>query len=178
MYIYHKISHWIGNSAKDQKILSNIEKFGSIHIYLKAKYKHDNETLNKFEKLGFSATAAEQVLSQAKYSKLEDLPFNIFQTMLDMYFYDLTVVGNAPFQYRCFDTHRENYTAYEFERWMGSMFQLSTKEDQNCFLLAHFKYSKESIKEFVKDLSPNMKVFYNNENIVIPLNEITIFTEF
>ena len=47
-----------------------------------------------------------------------------------------------------------------------SMFELAYIEDQNCFLLAHFKYTKDSIQELISDIFPNMRVIYNQKNVV------------
>ena len=71
--------------------------------------------------MGFRITPAEEVRYSALNSEIGNIPQNVFQTMLDMFFADVTVVGEAPDDYRCLDTlyFDKPYSGYEFERWMG-----------------------------------------------------------
>jgi hypothetical protein len=175
----NKITYWYINDDDDYEYIKYIEDEGSIQLYLNAKEQQNDDVVNRLESVGFEITPAEEVIKVATNSELGDHPQNIFQTMLNMFFLDVTVVGKISKEhsdYLCLDTLYFNkpYSKYDLESWMGSMFDLANVEQSNCFLLAHFEYTVDDIRELVSDLFTDMEVVYNNKNIVIPLDELKL----
>lgn len=175
----NKIKYWNVFNFDDYEIISKIEKTGSIQVYSNAKSENNLYLLDNLYSVGFRVTPKEVVISAATNSKLGNNTVSLFTTMLDMFFTDLTVIGDCEnsFDQQCFDTFYVNGSSNcpKFKEWIDSMLKLVKSCESNYYLLAHFKYTREIIQKLVISLFPDIKVIYNKGNIVISILELKKF---
>lgn len=167
-----KLRWWNIEDEADKLLLEGIEERGSISVYLLSE---DDKVTEKFHTAGFKLSFAEQVLENAKLLEAGDIPENVVGTFLSR-MKDAVVVGSTSEEYddhRCFRrfNFKRRHSSYEYERWIGSMFDLLNDKEANCFLVATHSYGDE-FKKDVKELFSELHIIYRRGSITIPLFEL------
>lgn len=171
-----KITTW---DQDEEDVIASIEKDGSVDAYLTAQRDGDLALLSKFEGGGFRISDADKVRHSARVSGFGNTDAALLYTMIDMYFDDVTVVGEvdgaalgrggSPNWRECFVTLHSKMFKYDLRVWMDSLKEVALKRGQNCFLLAHHSVD---VTTMLRELFPGFAMF-NQGNISIPLRKLT-----